>query len=395
MKAELKTKSKNRKSRKSTRAFLSRLLKSTQTMPTTLPTPQPRTTPQRAYRTPEKRSLGRIALFPSAYQCGWLGRNHLVFATIAPDSTTLHTDEGDCFEGVGHWVQAEQRRELMRLQMENLMHKMDDTCPDTPALFRSQNNELPTVEENEPSLMTDLTDLMNSVDTLEIEINQEDRDIYDDDEIDGEGFDLDSGSNGAYNFEADDTDTAGGESLHASLGRRWKHIDLDDEEDRISPRSIVDMRNGGERVMNFDMMDVVEHVEEREEEEEEEEEEDVEEIDTDSARAMAISEFIKGKGKELLQQSLSNPIPQLLQMSMKAAPMVIASSVTVTPLEMLYADENNENDDENNDAVAAALKIFKNILNGADFSRMSSPQKEKNGPLVNNRTSPILVGGRH
>jgi hypothetical protein len=354
-------------------------------------TPEKRTKSCSSYQTPEKRSLGRIALYPSAYQCGWLGRDHLVYATIAPDSTTLHTDEGDTFESVGHWVQAEQRRELMRLQMENILdQREEDVCPDTPALFRSENNELPTVDENEPSLMTDLTELMNSVDSLEIEINEEDRDIYDDDDIDNEGFDLD---------QEDSTDQMeDGDILRASLGKRWKHINVEEETEEdngVSPRSVTNV-SGGERIMNFDIVKEVE---------------ELETIDTKSATSVAVAKFIRGKGKELLQQSLSNTGTVPSSISTEAAPMVIAGNVNITPLDVTHKDdisenfENDENDENNvydvndagDDAVAAALEVFKSILNNSEFRTdiISSPKKSAVNNLVSNRTSPILVGGRY
>ena len=361
-------------------------------------TTTPKTQKRHSYRTPEfKRSLGRIALFPSAYQCGWLGRGHLKYATIAADSTTLNTDEGDTFEGVGTWVQAEQRRELMRIQMEDLMSQMD--CPDTPALFRQHqpNNFLSTVNENEP-LTSELTDLMNSVDSLAIEINEEDRDIYDDDEIDDLGFDLD-GNDGAGGIEEQEEQES---DFHASMGRRWRRIeveeqeeeqedfeDIEDMDDGISPRSVTNM-NGGGRIMNFDMLEKA----------------DVEEIDTESATAIACREFIKEKGKELLQRSLSNTGTIPSTVSAEAAPMVIAGDVSIKPLEVFYNDNENENDqgldnsDEDNcddDAVACALAIFKKILN--QNSELNSPQKREqqrvdttiSNLLSSSRTSPIFV----
>lgn len=51
------------------------------------------------------------------------------------DGTTIETDEGDCFEHVGHWVQAEQRRECMRMQMRDLLSGYQP-MPATPALNR-------------------------------------------------------------------------------------------------------------------------------------------------------------------------------------------------------------------------------------------------------------------
>ena len=46
----------------------------------------------------ETPKLGRVSLFPSAYQCPWLGRDYLVHGEILCDGSTIETDEGDCFE---------------------------------------------------------------------------------------------------------------------------------------------------------------------------------------------------------------------------------------------------------------------------------------------------------
>jgi len=335
---------------------------------TTTPPRQPR-----RFRTP-KRSLGRIALFPSAYQCPWLGRDHLVYATIQADSTTLETDQGDMFEGVGHWVQTEQRRELMRLQMESIIHKMDDECPDTPALFRSQHNQLPTVseyedadEETEPDLALQA---LNALDSLEIEINGEDDDfLYDDDEME-QGVDLEEIDTNDFDVDVHDEEDTNN-SLHASMARRWKHINLDDEDDRISPRSVTDVNgDGGGRIMNFDAVKDVEEMEVMEE--------------MDDISNLLLQQHqgsnVYGKGKELLQRSLSSGT-----ISAESSPMVMTGSINITPMEVSYDDDE---DQENDDAVAAALKVFKSILNNT-ISWNSSPEKVGN---LSNRTSPILIG---
>ena len=351
------------------------------------------TPPRRAhrYRTPQKRPLGRIALFPSAYQCPWLGREHLVYATIQPDSKTLYTDEGDCFEGVGHWVQAEQRRELMRLQMESLMSSQSE-CPDTPALFRSQNNQLPTVGEGTPlSEEVDIAQMaLDALDSLAIEIHadngadddDDDDDIYNDDEIEDEGVDLEEiDSNGEDMEGMDDfAKTNSNEpSLHASMGRRWKHIDLDDDDDEdeddfISPRSITSMGgNGGERIMVFDEVD--------------------EEDDSSSSFSNSSSignntsgSNVWGKGKKLLQKSLASSSTSSA-IAMESLPMVGTGSVQITPMEFTYDDDE---DQENDDAVAAALAVFKSILNNTTWQQ-NSPSKNA---INRNNSSSILVGGQ-
>ena len=102
-------------------------------------TPPARRRRRSIYEQDPDRGLGKIALFPSAYQCPWLGRDHLVYGSINwHDGTTVETDEGDCFESVGHWIQAEQRRELTRLQMHHLMQSLG-SCPDTPAPFSKES----------------------------------------------------------------------------------------------------------------------------------------------------------------------------------------------------------------------------------------------------------------
>ena len=143
--------------------------------------------------------------------------------------------------------------------------------------------------------------------------------------------------------------------------------------------------------MNFDMLEKA----------------DVEEIDTESATAIACREFIKEKGKELLQRSLSNTGTIPSTVSAEAAPMVIAGDVSIKPLEVFYNDNENENDqgldnsDEDNcddDAVACALAIFKKILN-QNSSELNSPQKREqqrvdttiSNLLSSSRTSPIFV----
>ena len=112
--------------------------------------PQPRRR-RSIYEQDPDQALGKIALFPSAYQCHWLGRDHLVYGSINwHDGTTVETDEGDCFESLGHWVQAEQRRELTRLQMQSLMQSLN-ACPDTPAPFSRVVDEPSTDAAESPS----------------------------------------------------------------------------------------------------------------------------------------------------------------------------------------------------------------------------------------------------
>jgi hypothetical protein len=361
-----------------------------------------------SFRTPEKHP-GRIALYPSAYQCPWLGRNHVVFATIQTDGTTLHTDEGDYFEGVGHWVQAEQRRELVRLQAENVASEYDE-CPDTPALFRSNNNMLPTVEEN------DVSSLLDSLDSLEIEINEEDRELYEDDEEMENGVDLEDAED-CLDLECNEKTRA-----TSMLSRRWKSQSAEEEEeeceeceedDRISPRSVTDAVNGGNRIMNFDIV------------------EDVEEIDLEDLMSIAgvgavsctnptnttkkttttttttsssSASDVRGKGRMLLQKSLSNegsttggPIKNSL--SQDSVPMVVAGHVSVTPVAAAVHNDDEDNDEEN-DAVAAALEVFKSILNGNnDWNQViSSPKKQGKSTtsIINkHKTSPILVSSNH
>ena len=60
-------------------------------------------------KTPQKRSLGTIVLFPTAFQCPWADR--LCRGEICDDGVTINTDDGDTFESIHHWVQAEQRRD--------------------------------------------------------------------------------------------------------------------------------------------------------------------------------------------------------------------------------------------------------------------------------------------
>ena len=92
--------------------------------------------------TPRKRSLGTIVLYPTAFQCPWA--NRLARGEICADGTTINTDDGDTFESVHHWVQAEQRREMMaivkesRLQMEE--ERQQDAAPGTPAPFGFKNS---------------------------------------------------------------------------------------------------------------------------------------------------------------------------------------------------------------------------------------------------------------
>ena len=44
---------------------------------------------------PSENTLGGITLFPSSYQCYWLGHNHTTKGRIGLDGCTINTNEGD------------------------------------------------------------------------------------------------------------------------------------------------------------------------------------------------------------------------------------------------------------------------------------------------------------
>lgn len=94
--------------------------------------------------TPQKRSLGTIVLFPTAFQCPWADR--VCKGEICDDGVTINTDDGDTFESVHHWVQAEQRREMMaivKLSQQERMREEEEAkeegqkfaMPGTPVPF--------------------------------------------------------------------------------------------------------------------------------------------------------------------------------------------------------------------------------------------------------------------
>eukprot|EP00949_MAST-11_sp_MAST-11-sp1_P002132 g2132.t1 len=60
-------------------------------------------------------TLGEITLYPSSYQCYWLGHNHTTKGRISMDGCTINTHEGDTFESNLQWLQAVGRRERARL----------------------------------------------------------------------------------------------------------------------------------------------------------------------------------------------------------------------------------------------------------------------------------------
>ena len=93
-------------------------------------------------KTPQKRSLGTVVLFPTAFQCPWADR--LCRGEICDDGVTINTEDGDTFESVFHWVQAEQRREMMaivkqsqqeRAQEEKEQEGQKFAMPGTPVPF--------------------------------------------------------------------------------------------------------------------------------------------------------------------------------------------------------------------------------------------------------------------
>ena len=84
--------------------------------------------------TPKKRSLGNIVLYPSAFQCPWADR--LACGEICSDGVTINTEDGDTFESVHHWVQAEQRREMTSILKESRIEAVEvKAAPGTPAPF--------------------------------------------------------------------------------------------------------------------------------------------------------------------------------------------------------------------------------------------------------------------
>ena len=92
--------------------------------------------------TPKKRSLGTIVLYPTSFQCPWA--NRLAKGEICADGTTINTEDGDTFESVHHWVQAEQRREMMATLAESRLQvgerKQEETVPGTPVPFGFKNS---------------------------------------------------------------------------------------------------------------------------------------------------------------------------------------------------------------------------------------------------------------
>ena len=75
-------------------------------------------------KTPQKRSLGTVVLFPTAFQCPWADR--LCRGEICDDGVTINTEDGDTFESVFHWVQAEQRREMMAIVKQSQQERAQE-----------------------------------------------------------------------------------------------------------------------------------------------------------------------------------------------------------------------------------------------------------------------------
>lgn len=107
-------------------------------------------------KTPQKRSLGTIVLFPTAFQCPWADR--LCRGEICDDGVTINTDDGDTFESIHHWVQAEQRREMMAIvklsQQERMREEKEEegqkfAMPGTPVPFGfSKGNHNNSINNN-------------------------------------------------------------------------------------------------------------------------------------------------------------------------------------------------------------------------------------------------------
>ena len=92
-------------------------------------------------KTPQKRSLGTIVLFPTAFQCPWADR--LCRGEICDDGVTINTDDGDTFESVHHWVQAEQRREMMAIVKLSQQERMREEKEEEGQKFAMPGTSVP------------------------------------------------------------------------------------------------------------------------------------------------------------------------------------------------------------------------------------------------------------
>ena len=359
----------------------------------------PATPPRRRsiYEQDPARALGKIALFPSAYQCPWLGREHLVFGSINwHDGTTVETDEGDCFESVGHWVQAEQRRELTRLQMQNLMQSLS-ACPDTPAPFN--DSDAGAVEKSSGSVVGGSPSAVGTRVALEFEEDEdgpgaedEQEEEVDDDEeeededepftntdvmVAGSGLWISTAGDGDDEYDYENPDDPGA-FLHESLAKRWaKYLPEEEEEqqegggevedERESPRSLTDMVR-----RDFGIMDVIEVAD-----------------SPKPSRSVNAGETAPSPGLQLLRSALvldavasaeqdsnSNDNAENVHTQMRPAlaPMVSSKIVNVTT-KKVNAYEDPINPTQSADPVNAALAVFQSILNDSSWKDRQAEER--------------------